>query len=239
MRTGSQRSNRARACLQTGHNGARPCFHLPLVLVPAFPGAAFPTRIRASAGRGQSPRPSESPPRARGQPDGERAGGVERAQGVELTESGQQVALEVIRHHRLLELYLVDVLGFPWDEAHAEAECLEHYVSEKMEARIAAALGDPTRDPHGDPIPSQDGAVAERRDKRLLDLEPGEGGIIVRVSDRDLEQLRYLGGLGLYPSVTVVVLEKVPFEGGSGLEWATPRTFSVCRSPPYAKKGHG
>jgi len=137
-----------------------------------------------------------------------------RYQGVELTESGQQVALEVIRHHRLLELYLVDVLGFPWDEAHAEAECLEHYVSEKMEARIAAALGDPTRDPHGDPIPSQDGAVAERRDRRLLDLEPGEGGIIVRVSDRDLERLRYLGGLGLYPGVTVVVLEKVPFEGG-------------------------
>jgi DtxR family Mn-dependent transcriptional regulator len=137
-----------------------------------------------------------------------------RYHGVELTESGQQVALEVIRHHRLLELYLVDVLGFPWDEAHVEAECLEHYVSEEMEERIDVALGHPTRDPHGSPIPSQDGAVTERRDWRLLDLEPGEGGVITRVSDRDLEQLRYLGGLGLYPGVTVVVLEKIPFEGG-------------------------
>jgi len=137
-----------------------------------------------------------------------------RYQGVELTESGQQVALEVIRHHRLLELYLVDVLGFPWDEAHAEAECLEHYVSKEMEERIDVALGHPTRDPHGNPIPSQDGSVTERRDKRLLDLEPGEGGVIARVSDRDLERLRHLGGLGLYPGVTVVVLEKMPFEGG-------------------------
>ena len=141
-----------------------------------------------------------------------------RYHGVELTESGQQVALEVIRHHRLLELYLVDVLGFPWDEAHAEAECLEHYVSEEMEERIDVALGHPTRDPHGNPIPSQDGAVTERRDRRLLDLEPGEGGVIARVSDRDLERLRYLGGLGLYPGVTVVVLEKMPFEGGLWLE---------------------
>ena len=141
-----------------------------------------------------------------------------RYHGVELTKPGQRVALEIIRHHRLLELYLVDVLGFPWDEAHAEAECLEHYVSEEMEERIDVALGHPTRDPHGNPIPSQDGAVTERRDRRLLDLEPGEGGVIARVSDRDLERLRYLGGLGLYPGVTVVVLEKMPFEGGLWLE---------------------
>jgi DtxR family Mn-dependent transcriptional regulator len=136
-----------------------------------------------------------------------------RYRGVELTETGEQAALEVVRHHRLLELYLVDMLGFQWDEAHAEAECLEHHVSEKMEARIDAALGHPTHDPHGDPIPSQDGAVAELSDTRLLDLESGEGGIIVRVSDRDPEQLRYLGELGLYPGVAVAVLEKLPFEG--------------------------
>ena len=134
-------------------------------------------------------------------------------QGVELTETGGQVALEVVRHHRLLELYLVDVLGFSWDEAHAEAECLEHHVSEKMEARMDAALGHPTFDPHGDPIPSQDGTVTELTDRRLLDLEPGEGEVIVRVSDRDPEQLRYLEELGLYPGVSVVILEKLPFGG--------------------------
>ena len=141
-----------------------------------------------------------------------------RYRGVELTDKGEQVALEVVRHHRLLELYLVDILGFPWDEAHAEAECLEHHVSEKMEARIDAALGHPTRDSHGDPIPSQDGAVAELSDTRLLDLEPGEGGVIVRVSNRDPERLRYLGGLGLYPGVAVVVVEKLPFEGPLRIE---------------------
>ncbi len=137
-----------------------------------------------------------------------------RYRGVELTKTGEQVALQVIRHHRLLELYLVKVLGFPWDEAHAEAERLEHHVSEEMEARIDVALGHPTRDPHGDPIPSRDGAVAELSDTRLLDLDRGEAAVIVRVSDRDLEQLRYLGGLGLYPGVAVVVLDKLPFEGG-------------------------
>lgn len=141
-----------------------------------------------------------------------------RYRGVELTETGEQIALEVVRHHRLLELYLVDMLGFPWDEAHAEAECLEHHVSEKMEARIDAALGHPTRDPHGDPIPSLEGAVADVRDTPLLDLEPGESGVVVRVSDRDPEQLRYLGELGLYPGVTVLVLEKLPFEGPLRIE---------------------
>ncbi len=137
----------------------------------------------------------------------------ERYRGVELTETGEQIALEVVRHHRLLELYLVQALGYAWDEAHAEADRLEHHISEEMEARIDAALGHPTRDPHGDPIPGRDGAVAALGDRRLLDLELGEGGVIARVSDRDLEQLRYLGGLGLYPGVAVVVLDKLPFEG--------------------------
>ncbi len=137
----------------------------------------------------------------------------ERYRGVELTETGEQIALEVVRHHRLLELYLVQALGYAWDEAHAEADRLEHHISEEMEARIDAALGHPTRDPHGDPIPGRDGAVAALGDRRLLDLELGEGGVIARVSDRDPEQLRYLGGLGLYPGVAVVVLDKLPFEG--------------------------
>ena len=137
----------------------------------------------------------------------------ERYHGVELTEEGEGIALEVVRHHRLLELYLVESLGFPWDEAHAEAERLEHHISEEMEARIDVALGHPTRDPHGDPIPSREGTVGALEDTRLLDLEQGVAAVIVRVSDSDPEQLRYLGGLGLYPGVTIVVLDKLPFAG--------------------------
>ena len=150
--------------------------------------------------------------------------------GVELTEMEEQIAIEVVRHHRLLELYLVKALGFPWDEAHAEAEHLEHHISEEMEARIDAVLGRPTRDPHGDPIPSRDGDVAKLSDTRLLDLELGENAVIVRVLDQNLEQLRYLGGLGLYPGVAVIVLDKLPFDGGYRLGWATPPTSSVRHS---------
>ena len=136
-----------------------------------------------------------------------------RYHGVELTETGEKIALEVIRHHRLLELYLVESLGFGWDEVHAEAERLEHHVSEEMEARIDSALGFPTLDPHGDPIPSLSGTVAEVSTTRLLDLEPGDRGAVARVPDRNPEQLRYLGQLGLYPGAEVAVLEKLPFEG--------------------------
>ncbi len=133
--------------------------------------------------------------------------------GVALTETGQRIALEVIRHHRLLERYLVEALGYPWDEVHAEAERLEHCVSEALEARLDAALGHPTRDPHGDPIPSREGTVSEAAGVPLLDLALGARAVIVRVSDRDPELLRYLGSLGLYPGVAVAVLEKLPFEG--------------------------
>ena len=137
----------------------------------------------------------------------------ERYRGVELTNTGEQVALEIVRHHRLLELYLVEALGFPWDEAHVEADRLEHHVSAKLEARLEAALGHPTRDPHGDPIPSWEGTIPEAQDVPLLKLEPGVRAVIARVSDRDPERLRYLGSLGLYPGVAVAVLEKLPFEG--------------------------
>ena len=133
--------------------------------------------------------------------------------GVELTETGEQVALEVVRHHRLLERYLVEALGYSWDEVHTEAERLEHCVSAGLEARLEAALGHPTRDPHGDSIPSREGTVSEATGVPLLDLEPGAGAVIDRVSDRDPELLRSLGSLGLYPGVAVTVLEKLPFEG--------------------------
>lgn len=133
--------------------------------------------------------------------------------GVELTTLGEKVALEVIRHHRLLELYLTEVLGFPWDKVDAEAETLEHFISEELEERLASALGHPTHDPHGDPIPTKDGVIDESRHDALADLETGQSAVIRRVSDRDPEVLRYLLSLGLVPNATVEVLSKAPFGG--------------------------
>jgi DtxR family transcriptional regulator, Mn-dependent transcriptional regulator len=136
-----------------------------------------------------------------------------RYQGVELTPAGEKIALEVIRHHRLLELYLAETLGYAWDEVHAEAEKLEHHLSEELEARLDSVLGYPTRDPHGDPIPSREGLIDVSEDMPLREAALGEPAVVVRVSDRDPEQLRYLGGLGLYPGATVTVLERLPFDG--------------------------
>lgn len=136
-----------------------------------------------------------------------------RYRDVALTSAGEKVALRVIRHHRLLELYLTESLGYEWDQVHAEAERLEHHVSDELEARIASALGHPTRDPHGDPIPSADGAIDAVSSQLLADLEPGDVAAITRVPDRDPEQLRYLGELGVIPGQTVMVMEKLPFDG--------------------------
>ena len=136
-----------------------------------------------------------------------------RYRDVALTSAGEKVALRVIRHHRLLELYLTESLGYEWDQVHAEAERLEHHVSDELEARIASALGHPTRDPHGDPIPSADGAIDSVSSQVLADLEPGDVAAITRVPDRDPEQLRYLGELGVVPGQTITVLEKLPFDG--------------------------
>ena len=117
--------------------------------------------------------------------------------GVLLTAEGERVALEVLRHHRLLELYLAEHLGVPWDRVHEEAEALEHVISEDLEARIAAKLGDPTHDPHGDPIPSADLQIDEGDARALESLEPGDRGRFVRVSDTDPEMLRYLDERGV------------------------------------------
>src|SRR5262245_30247575 len=106
-----------------------------------------------------------------------------RYRGVRLTPEGRRVALEVLRHHRLLETYLVEELGVPWDRVHAEAEVLEHVLSEGLEARIAAKLGEPTHDPHGDPIPAPDGSVEESETVPLDSLAKGERARFVRVSD--------------------------------------------------------
>jgi len=133
--------------------------------------------------------------------------------GVQLTSSGQQVALEVVRHHRLLELYLSEALGFDWDQVHAEAERLEHHVSEELEAKMEKVLGFPEFDPHGDPIPTRGGQLPERPDIFLTELPVGRTVIVNRVSDRNAEHLRFLGEMGLKPGTTLTMLEKMPFGG--------------------------
>jgi DtxR family transcriptional regulator, Mn-dependent transcriptional regulator len=133
--------------------------------------------------------------------------------GVSLTDAGRQVALEVIRHHRLLELYLVETLGVPWDRVHQEAEVLEHVLSEELEELIASKLGDPTHDPHGDPIPTRDLTIEEVETQSLESLEAGARGTFTRVSDSDPEMLRYLADRGIAPGGRLEVVERQPFGG--------------------------
>jgi DtxR family Mn-dependent transcriptional regulator len=133
--------------------------------------------------------------------------------GVRLTPAGRRIALEVIRHHRLLESYLADVLGMPWDRVHAEAEVLEHVLSEDLEELIAAKLGHPTVDPHGDPIPTADLELDERPTDRMESLQPGDSGLFVRVSDSDPEMLRYLADRGIAPGDRFAVRDRQPFGG--------------------------
>ena len=133
--------------------------------------------------------------------------------GVQLTEEGERLALEVLRHHRLLELYLATQLDVPWDRVHEEAEALEHVLSEDLEARIAAKLGHPTHDPHGDPIPSVDLEIEESSTRSLSDLAPGDRGEFVRVSDADPAMLRYLTERGVRLGDRLEVLDRQPFGG--------------------------
>lgn len=144
-------------------------------------------------------------------------------QGAELTAEGERVALEVLRHHRLLELFLHRALGVPLDEVHEEAERLEHALSEKLEARIAAWLGDPTHDPHGDPIPTLSGELPERAERRLSQLAPGETGMVARVPDGDAEQLRALVAVGLTPGAELHVQAIDPALGTMTTELAGQR----------------
>jgi DtxR family transcriptional regulator, Mn-dependent transcriptional regulator len=141
---------------------------------------------------------------------------VERApyRGVVLTEAGQRGALEVLRHHRLLERYLVDRLGLSLDQVHAEAELLEHALSEELEAKIDAELGFPTHDPHGDPIPDRELRLAPAAaDGTLLDVPPGGRAVVSRVPDGNSELLRYLAELGVLPGSDVEVVSQAPFGG--------------------------
>ncbi len=137
----------------------------------------------------------------------------ERYHGATLTPAGERMALEVVRHHRLLELYLMEALGLSWDQVHEEAERLEHHLSDELEARIDQALGFPTRDPHGDPIPSPELRLARDEPVSLSDLEAGSMTVVRRVPDGDPELLRYLATLGLVPAEAVTVVDRAPFDG--------------------------
>jgi DtxR family Mn-dependent transcriptional regulator len=137
----------------------------------------------------------------------------ERAAGIRLTAGGTKVALEIIRHHRLLEVYLTEALGYTWDQVDGEAEVLEHVISEEFEDKIDKMLGHPTHDPHGDPIPTKDGKIDSTMHPPLVEMEPGQRGRVARVSDSDPAMLRYLGELGIYPAVAVELLEREPFGG--------------------------
>jgi DtxR family Mn-dependent transcriptional regulator len=133
--------------------------------------------------------------------------------GMTLTAAGRQTALEVVRHHRLIEAFLADALDMPWDRVHDEAEVLEHHISEELERRIAAKLGDPTRDPHGDPIPSAELELAVDETKSLAELEPERPATFVRVSDSDPEMLRYLASHGIRPGIELRIMRREPFGG--------------------------
>jgi DtxR family Mn-dependent transcriptional regulator len=138
----------------------------------------------------------------------------EHYQGVRLTPLGEQIALEVLRHHRLIELYLVEALGYSWDEVHEEADRLEHVISERFEARIAEVLGNPEIDPHGDPIPSLEGQMPDQAGLRsLADWPVGKTGVVVRLLDQAREKLQYLEEKGLKPGAVVTVVKREPFDG--------------------------
>jgi DtxR family Mn-dependent transcriptional regulator len=137
----------------------------------------------------------------------------ESYKGAKLTSAGNKIALEVLRHHRLLELYLKEIMGYSWDEVHDEAENLEHHISEQFEDRIAELLNHPTHDPHGDPIPTKDGIMPEMAQLSIAEAEVNTPYIIGRVKDQDPGLLRYLEKIGVIPGMKIEVLEKTPFSG--------------------------
>lgn len=136
-----------------------------------------------------------------------------RHQGAVLTEGGRRRALEVIRHHRLIETFLFQVLKFNWDEVHEEAEKLEHYISERLEDRIAEFLGHPDYDPHGAPIPGKDGALPREKFVALTDLDQGDAARVVRVNRGPAGMRDYTAGLGIVPGAHVTLETRAPFDG--------------------------
>lgn len=132
--------------------------------------------------------------------------------GVVLTKDGERVALEIVRHHRLLEMFLHQTLGYSWDEVHEEADRLEHVISEEFEERIAERLGHPRHDPHGDPIPTRELELPKAKATTLSDMRPGQKAVIQRVRDSDPDLLRYLSDLGLTPGARITILDFSPFD---------------------------
>ncbi len=133
--------------------------------------------------------------------------------GVKLSGKGETIAIKVLRRHRLIELFLHQTLGFPWDEVHEEAHRLEHVISDRFEERIDAVLGYPAFDPHGSPIPDKNGSVVQENHRQLSEVDDGNTVVIREVKDGDPNLLRYLESLGLGPNVKVKVVEKAPFHG--------------------------
>jgi DtxR family transcriptional regulator, Mn-dependent transcriptional regulator len=137
----------------------------------------------------------------------------EKHHGVKLSGHGKKRALEIIRHHRLIETFLHRVLDYPWDEVHQEAERLEHFISERFEERIAAKLGHPEFDPHGHAIPAMDGSLPTHEPQSLSQLRPGQSANVSSVSDKDPEMLRYLASQGIRPGVRLTLSQQLPFHG--------------------------
>jgi DtxR family Mn-dependent transcriptional regulator len=161
----------------------------------------------------------------------------ERYRGVHLTKTGQRTALRILRRHRVIETFLAHVLGFPWDEVHAEAERLEHAASDALVDRMAAALDEPTVDPHGAPIPTRDGTVVEPRYESIVDLTQGEHATVVLVSDDDAARLRHLATLGLVPGAPVVVTDRAPFDGPITIQVGSGRHAIERRIGPALGRG--
>ncbi len=137
--------------------------------------------------------------------------------GVNLSRAGKKRALEIVRHHRLIETFLAQVLGYPWDEVHQEAERLEHFISERFEERIAAKLGHPEFDPHGHAIPALDGSLPSgpsgHAPQALSQLKPGQTARVASVSDKDPDMLRHLAAEGIRPGIRLTLSERLPFSG--------------------------
>jgi DtxR family Mn-dependent transcriptional regulator len=149
--------------------------------------------------------------------------------GVRLTAAGTRAALETLRHHRLLELYLTEKLGYSWDEVHEEADRLEHHISERLEARLFEALGEPTHDPHGDPIPTLGGDVPALEMSALTSLAVGERGIIAQVRSQDDEVLRYLREQGFGLHVSAEVISNSPVGGTVSVRVEGERDVTMSR----------
>ena len=155
--------------------------------------------------------------------------------GVELTETGEKLALEIVRHHRLLELYLTRVLGFHWDEVHEQADEMEHVISEEFEEKIDQMLGEPLVDPHGDPIPTRSGSLPEQPELvSLAELEPGRAARVRRVRDQTPDLLRHLETLHLLPNAEVTVLDRAPFGGPLRLRIFEPVAVASAGAESHA-----